>query len=183
MLCTFIAYILINNFFFSISAFIYGKFKLENFFLFLKGNLCLNRDPDLNTGSLFLFYLILKLLPAVYLAFFYARKRKSIDQLNEYIIISYYLYDIYSIASFLLIQNSNFVLWSYGFSSVNLFVASKVIYNNYFLVPTFTSAIGICLFLLSKNIRIFGKLKYLLLLLVSIFLSILVFEVLIFILN
>lgn len=141
-------YIMLNNVNIITAKIITGNFGSSILFFYIKGSLCLAKDPDYTSGSTFAVFIMLKTIPLFLLLSFRHSKKKSILNI---LLINYYLYDIFSILSFISIPYLNSEVFLYSFSALPLFVTSKIFTDNYIIFPIISSLIGIIFLIISKK--------------------------------
>lgn len=178
ILSSFIIYIILNNIFFSIVKLFTGNFNFSTSFFFLKGNICFTRNPENVSGFLFFLFLILKFIPATILYYFNFSKKAFIKPILIIIIINFYIFDIYSLVSFLLQKDYNSDIWLYGFCSAPLFISSYVFISNYLIIPIISSLLGIFLLLYFVPKLSLKYTYYLIFSILGLFLTVVSFEVL-----
>ncbi len=178
IIISFITYIILNNFFYFLADFFNGNLKFKNSFLFLKGNICFTRNPVNASGFLFFIVLILKFIPAAILYYSNFYKKTFIKPVLMIIIINFYIYDIYSLISFLLQKDFNSDIWLYGFCSAPLFISSYVFFSNYLIIPIISSLLGIFVLLYFIPKLPLKYTYYLIFSILGLFLTIVSFEVL-----
>jgi hypothetical protein len=138
----FILFILYNN-----AAILLAKCCSLDFtslaIFYFKGNLCLASEKSFAAFQpLYVWLIILKLLPALFILFRFI-KNKPITVLRT-AVLYYTCFSLFSIISFLLIQNNlNWGFTYYFLSDVHSFMISKVLLNNYVAVPLVLIAINI----------------------------------------
>ena len=154
-LLSFPGYVLANNLLIKITTLSTGS--KDNISFYFRGNLCLSSSPGANAGLPSSIFLSLKLL--LLLVFIFKSKKPAV-RLGKQFVTNFFILDLFSSVTFILIQNS-FIFYGidFFFSSYILNVWSYLYLHNYILAGFITCLIGL-FFLFRNSFFSIGPLRY-----------------------